>query len=293
MIEIKNVSKRYGDVIAVSDVSVEVRPGGIVGFVGPNGAGKSTTLRMCVGMEQPDDGVCLIDGTPVHELPSPWSLFGCVLDRQGVIGGITGGVAMRSVARGYGIPDSRVEFVAEQVGIAYAADRRVGSYSLGMRQRLNLAIALLAEPRYLILDEPMNGLDPDGIIWLRDFLREFRDTGGGVLLSSHTLSEVQEIADSLTIIKQARVSWTGALEDAVSSRGRIFVSTTENDRLVEVCRRAGIDARFGDGVVLVRSCEPEVLGMLLRDNAFVPLRLEAESTSLEDFYLSVSSGSVR
>lgn len=293
MIEIENVSKRYGNVVAVSDVSLQVGPGSIVGFVGPNGAGKSTTLRMCVGMEQPDSGACLIDGTPVRGLPSPWSLFGCVLDRQGVIGGITGGVAMRSVARGYGIPNDRVEAVAEQVGIAYAADRRVGSYSLGMKQRLNLAIALLAEPRYLILDEPMNGLDPDGIIWLRDFLRTFRDKGGGVLLSSHTLSEVQEIADSLTIIMGARVSWAGAVEDAIASRGRIFVSTTENDRLVEVCRRAGIDACLGDGVVLVRSDEPEALGILLRDNAFVPLRLEVESTSLEDFYLSVSSASAR
>jgi ABC-2 type transport system ATP-binding protein len=221
---VRRVTKRFGDVTAVDDLSFEVRPGVVTGFLGPNGAGKSTTLRMILGLVHPDEGSASVLGMPYRDLPNPTRTVGAVLEAQSFNPFRSGRNHLRVMATAAGIPAERVEDVLAEAGLTAAAGRKAGKYSLGMRQRLGMASALLGEPRILVLDEPANGLDPGGIRWLRDLLRDFAARGNAVLVSTHLLAEAAQLADEVIVIdhghllRQAPVrdltKGTRTLEDA-------------------------------------------------------------------------------
>jgi ABC-2 type transport system ATP-binding protein len=239
MITAHNLTKSYGGTPVVNDVSLTCEPGTITGFLGPNGAGKSTTLRMITGLTRPDRGTSQIDGRPFAELGNPLRIVGTLLDATAMHAGRTGRATLAIANRMAGLPEDGVEAALQRVGLADAGDKRVGNYSLGMRQRLGIAGALIGDPHVLILDEPANGLDPEGIAWMRRLLREFADRGGTVLLSSHLLSEVQATVDHLAVIADGRIVASGSLKDLLASRG-IFVRAAEPDQLLLMLTGAGV-----------------------------------------------------
>ncbi|MEZ5087617.1 MAG: ATP-binding cassette domain-containing protein [Tessaracoccus sp.] len=213
MITIHGLTKRYGDVVAVDDASFTVAPGAITGFLGPNGAGKSTTLRLILGLEDPTEGETLIDRRPYRSLRQPLVTVGALLDAGWVHPQRSGRNHLRWLAATNGIDADRVDECLKIVGLTEAAERRAGQYSLGMRQRLGLAGALLGDPRYLIFDEPLNGLDPEGIRWMRALMRRFADEGRGVLVSSHMLGEVAQTVDDVVIIARGRTLANAPVSD--------------------------------------------------------------------------------
>jgi ABC-2 type transport system ATP-binding protein len=219
-VEVRSLTKRYGDVVAVDDVSFSLSPGTITGFLGPNGAGKTTTLRTLLGLAEPSGGEALVFGRGYRELEQPMRLVGAVLESGDFDPGRTGRDHLRVLALAVGLAAERVGEVLELVGLTAAARRRVRTYSLGMRQRLSLAAALLGDPRLLVLDEPANGLDPQGMHWLRTFLRSFVAKGGTVLVSSHVLAEIAQTADRVMIINRGRIVASAPLEQLTSGRPR-------------------------------------------------------------------------
>lgn len=286
MIIAHELEKKYGQHTALDNVSVRVEAGSIVGFVGPNGAGKSTTLRIIAGLESADSGISEIDGERSGRLSSPWSKMGTLLDRQGVNGELTAVRAVRALGEAYGVPSSEMEEILDTVDLMHAKNRKVKTFSLGMKQRLNLALALIAHPDYLLLDEPMNGLDPDGIMWLREFFGSFRDEGGGILLSSHTLTEVEAVADEIVVIKEGRTVWTGGTDRMSGASGSV-VAADDNGRLVDVLRRREYEFSSDSDLVHVAAVEPGTLGRVLYEEGVVVTHLTEERTSLEQLYLSL------
>lgn len=286
MIIAHELEKKYGQHTALDNVSVRVEAGSIVGFVGPNGAGKSTTLRIIAGLESADSGTSEIDGERSGRLSSPWSKMGTLLDRQGVNGELTAVRAVRALGEAYGVPSSEMEEILDTVDLMHAKNRKVKTFSLGMKQRLNLALALIAHPDYLLLDEPMNGLDPDGIMWLREFFGSFRDEGGGILLSSHTLTEVEAVADEIVVIKEGRTVWTGSTDRMSGASGSV-VAADDNGRLVDVLRRREYEFSSDSDLVHVAAVEPSTLGRVLYEEGVVVTHLTEERTSLEQLYLSL------
>lgn len=286
MIIAHELEKKYGQHTALDNVSVRVEAGSIVGFVGPNGAGKSTTLRIIAGLESADSGISEIDGERSGRLSSPWSKMGTLLDRQGVNGELTAVRAVRALGEAYGVPSSEMEEILDTVDLMHAKNRKVKTFSLGMKQRLNLALALIAHPDYLLLDEPMNGLDPDGIMWLREFFGFFRDEGGGILLSSHTLTEVEAVADEIVVIKEGRTVWTGSTDRMSGASGSV-VAADDNGRLVDVLRRREYEFSGDSDLVHVAAVEPGTLGRVLYEEGVVVTHLTEERTSLEQLYLSL------
>lgn len=217
MITIQDLTKKYGDLIAVNKASFTVTPGTITGFLGPNGAGKSTTLRLLLGLETPTSGETLIDGQPYRQLARPMTKVGALLDAGWVHPRRSGRNHLRWMAATNGISTKRVDECLEIVGLADAAKRQVGKYSLGMKQRLGLAGALLGDPQYLIFDEPLNGLDPEGIRWMRNLMRRMAQEGRGVLVSSHMLSEVAQTVDDIVIIARGRTRANAPISDYVET----------------------------------------------------------------------------
>lgn len=216
MLTIDGLTKRHGSRAVLTDVTFQALPGRVTGFLGPNGAGKSSTLRILLGLDQSTAGTALIDGRPYRGLRDPLRTVGSMLDGSGAHRSRTARNHLAWVARSNGLPTRRVHAVLEQVGLANAGRTRVGKFSLGMGQRLGLAAALLGEPRALVLDEPVNGLDPEGIRWIRELLRNHADAGGTVLLSSHLMSEVAEIADDLVVISGGRIVTAGPLSQVTA-----------------------------------------------------------------------------
>lgn len=217
-ITVEKVTKRYGETVAVDDLSFRCRRGRITGFLGPNGAGKTTTLRILLGLVRPDGGQARIRGRVYRELESPAARVGALLEQGGMHPGRTGGGHLRVLASAAGLPARRVDEVLEFVGLSEVAGRKVRRYSLGMRQRLGIAAALLGDPEVLVLDEPGNGLDPAGMRWLRLFLRDFVDEGGTVLVSSHVLAEAAQTVDDLVVIAHGRLVAEGPLEELAADR---------------------------------------------------------------------------
>ena len=243
----RGLTKRFGAVTAVQDLSFEVRPGQVTGFLGPNGAGKSTTMRMVLGLVRPDVGLgdaCSACRTRASTARARRS--GAVLEVQSFHPLRTGRNHLRVLAAASGIDDARVDVVLEQVGLTDAADRKAGGYSLGMRQRLGLAGALLGDPAILILDEPANGLDPQGIRWLREFLRWFAANGNAVLVSSHLLSEMAQMADDLIVIDHGRLVRQGSIADLTAGHASLRVASPDHAALGRALLAAGLDAH-GDG----------------------------------------------
>jgi ABC-2 type transport system ATP-binding protein len=227
-IALRGLTKRYGDVLAVNDLHADFAPGRVTGFLGPNGAGKTTTLRMLLGLVTPTAGTALIDGTPYRELDRPTRRVGAVLEAGGFHPGRSGRSSLRAHAIAARLPTSRVDAVLSQVGLTDAAHRRFGGYSLGMRQRLGLAAALLGEPDVLVLDEPTNGLDPQGVRWLRVFIRSYAAAGGTVLVSSHLLAELAQTVDDVLIINRGRLVEHAPLADLTTG------TTSLEDRFLEL-----------------------------------------------------------
>ncbi|MBC7275690.1 MAG: ATP-binding cassette domain-containing protein [Nocardioides sp.] len=232
-IEARGLTKHYGGIAAVDDVSFTVEPGSVTGFLGPNGAGKTTTLRMILGLVRPDRGRATIGGTAYADLAAPLEIVGAALDSTGFHPGRAGLDHLRIYAAAAALPSSRATTVLDAVGLGDVGSRKVGGYSLGMRQRLALATALLGDPSVLVLDEPANGLDPEGILWLRRFLKEYADTGRSVLVSSHVLTEMQQLVDRAVILHRGRLIRQATLVDLAAEHGDLetafFNLTTDQE----------------------------------------------------------------
>jgi ABC-2 type transport system ATP-binding protein len=294
MITTTALTKSYRQEPVVRDVSLHCAPGTITGFLGANGAGKSTTLKMIVGLVRPDRGTATIDGRSFVQLPNPMRVVGMLLDASAMHPGRSGRSTLASAAHLAGVSPLCVEDLLERVGIAHAADKRVGTYSLGMRQRLGLAQALVGEPEVLILDEPANGLDPEGIAWMRTLLRDFADRGGTVLLSSHLLHEVRATADHLVVISGGAVVGAGHLDDLLAS-STILVRSPDIGALALALQAAGIDFVDGpDGALAVDVAggrvTTEVLAGVARDHRILLTELrESESHGLEQLFFSLTA----
>ena len=288
MITVQNLTKRYGRFTAVDDVSLSAEPGRVTGFLGPNGAGKSTTMRILVGLTPATSGQARVLGSRFGDLPNPGRQVGVLLDASAQHAGRTGREVLRVAADTMGVRRSRVEEMLELVSLTgEEAERRVKQYSLGMRQRLGIAAALLGEPEVLILDEPANGLDPAGIRWMRDLLRDFADGGGTVLLSSHLLHEIEVIADDLVVIGNGRIVAHGSKADLLAAAGTVAHSVDDTALAAEL-HRAGHDASLSDGVVLT-SADPETVGTIAH-RADLPLRelRTADGAGLEEMFLELT-----
>jgi len=233
MISVRGLTKRYGGRLAVDNLTFDVRPGTVTGFLGPNGSGKSTTMRLILGLAAPDAGTALVGGVPYRSLPWPSRTVGAVLEAGGFQRGRSGKSHLLALAAGGGIPAGRVDAVLAKVGLADAASRRAGGYSLGMAQRLNLAAALLGDPSVLLLDEPLNGLDPAGVRWMRSLIRSLAAQGRTVLISSHLISEMALTADRLIVIGSGRLLADAAVEDLAAQGGgsleEAFLALTEGN----------------------------------------------------------------
>ncbi|PZF91505.1 ABC transporter ATP-binding protein [Micromonospora deserti] len=291
MISVDHLTKRYGRHIAVDDVSFHCRPGTVTGFLGPNGAGKSTTLRMICGLTPPTAGAATVGGQPYRQLPNPGQEVGVLLDASAQHAGRTGREALTVAADTMGVERDEVTAKLDLVGLdATAARRRVRAYSLGMRQRLGLAHALLGDPRVLILDEPANGLDPEGIFWMRGLLRDFADRGGTVLLSSHLLREVEAVADRLVVIGGGRVVAQGDKDDLLSGAGT-RVQARNQQALRRALDSAGLDVVSDtDGGLLVHA-EAEAVGQAAADAGVALTELRpADTGGLEQLFLSLTAG---
>ena len=289
-IEINGLSKRFGRVQAVEDLSFEVEPGRITGFLGPNGAGKSTTIRILLGLVHADRGTARFDGRRYEQLPHASGRVGAVLEGASFHPGRNGRNHLRVLAAAGSHPDRRVDEVLEIVGLTDAGHRRVKGYSMGMRQRLAIAVALLGEPQVLILDEPTNGLDPPGIRWMRDLIREQADTGSAVLVSSHLLSEVEQAVDDVVVISRGRLRAAGPLESVLGSEEGPVTRVRASERGLLLAGLRGSDLRAEEepgGAILVRA-EPEAVGVAARDAGVALSQLVAVSRSLEDAFLDLT-----
>ncbi|GGO69858.1 ABC transporter ATP-binding protein [Nonomuraea cavernae] len=285
-----SLTKRYGRTVAVSDLSFDVQPGQVTGFLGPNGAGKSTTMRMILGLDRPSDGSVLVDGLPYQELRHPLRKVGALLDARAVHGGRSARNHLLAIAQSNGIPASRVEEVLALVGLSEVARRRIGGFSLGMSQRLGIAAALLGDPEILLFDEPVNGLDPEGILWIRTLMRELAAEGRTVFVSSHLMSEMAQTADHLVVIGRGRlIADTGVAEFiGRSSQGYVRV---RSPRLDEVAKLIEIGEPH-DGHLRVTGMTPLEIGTITA-RAGLPLEeLTFVQPSLEAAYMELTKDSL-
>ncbi|MFA9269788.1 MAG: ABC transporter ATP-binding protein [Baekduiaceae bacterium] len=288
-IEVAGLSKTFGATTAVQDLSFTVDQGRILGFLGPNGAGKTTTLRMVLGLVRPTAGTATINGVAYVGLDDPVRTVGAVLDGGALHPGRSGRNHLRSYARASGIGDDRVEELLAMVGLTDAANRRAGGYSLGMRQRLGLATALLGDPKILILDEPANGLDPQGIRWLRDFLRHLANQGCAILVSSHGLAEISQMVDDVVVIDRGRSIAQAPLEQLMASAGGgMRVRGPDVARLADLLRAEGATVS-GDGDLVVGDRTGEQIGRLVAEHQLVISELTPVGASLEEVFLQLTS----
>lgn len=291
MIEATHLTKTFGARTAVDDVSFGVATGRVTGFVGPNGAGKSTTMRIMVGLTRPDHGTVRYAGTPYTDLPTPARVVGTVLDARSMHPGRTARDHLLATAALSAIPSRRVDEVLDDVGLTTAAHQRTGGFSLGMRQRLALAGALLGEPEVLILDEPSNGLDPDGIRWLRTYLRGFADRGGTVFVSSHLIAELAMFADDLVVIGGGRIVAADTVQAITADERTIVAEADRPIELLHLLADAGITARAGDGKVLIEGSTRRVVAQLALDHHIRLDELVEASRTLEDVLLELTDTS--
>lgn len=292
-IEATGLGKRFGDKLAVDDLSFTVEPGVVTGFLGPNGAGKSTTMRLMLQLDH-GEGRTLFDGRAYHELRRPIRHVGAVLEPKAFHPARKARDHLRMVAAAGGLPSSRADAVLEQLGLTSVANARPGTFSLGMAQRLGLAAALVGDPHTLILDEPANGLDPQGINWLRGFLKAFASEGRSVLVSSHLLSEMALLADRLVVIGKGRLIASGSMEEFIGSVAptSVIVRTPEPDRLHEVLTKAGGQvARESDGAMAVTGISQEEVSVLAFDAGIRLQELTSRTASLEQAFLAATGGS--
>jgi ABC-2 type transport system ATP-binding protein len=289
VIEVEGLTKRFGKTLAVDDLSFSVEPGRITGFLGPNGAGKSTTMRAVLGLVKPTSGRTSVLGMQYRDLSEPVRRVGVLLETFDAHAGRTGRNHLRVLALAGGIPRSRVDDVLGLVDLRDAGRRRVKGYSLGMRQRLGLAAALLGDPEVLVLDEPANGLDPQGIRWLRDFLRSLAAEGRTILISSHVLSEVAQTVDDVVIIHRGKLIRHAAMADVEAmAAGSTIVRSPTAERLAQLLAEAQIDATsLADGGLTV-AAPPERVGEIAAEHRIVLHELSVERASLEEVFLELT-----
>jgi len=289
MITVQNLTKRYGRTTAVDDVSFTCEPGTVTGFLGPNGAGKSTTLRMLTGLTPPTSGTSLVLGRPYRDLPNPGRVIGVMLDAAATHPGRTGRETVAVAAGLLGVHRREADAMLDRVGLSDATARRVGDYSLGMRQRLGIAVALLGDPVALVLDEPANGLDPEGIRWMRGLLRDFASRGGTVLLSSHLLSEVQQTVDRLVVIGGGRVAAEGRLDELLTAAGT-YVRGLEPVALAAALERAGLAITSATDGAFVVDATPEQVGRAAAGAGQVVVELrDNDGAGLEDLFFRLTA----
>jgi ABC-2 type transport system ATP-binding protein len=288
MITVTGLTKRYDERTVVDDVSFALEPGTVTGFLGPNGAGKTTTLRMITGLVPPTAGEATVDGRRWIELPNPAAVAGTLLDAGAVHPGRTGRTHLAILAATIGVPTRRVDELLDQVGLGPAGRRRIGGYSLGMRQRLGIAAALLADPAVLILDEPANGLDPEGIRWMRELLRGHADRGGTVLLSSHLLGEVEHTVDRLVVIGAGRVVADGPIGTLLAGDG-VRVRTLEPDALAGALRGAGLSVSADGPALTVAGATAEQVGRIAAAGGHVLTDLRPADRGLEDLFFQLTA----
>jgi ABC-2 type transport system ATP-binding protein len=292
-IEVAGLRKAYGARVAVDDVSFTVRRGTVAGFLGPNGAGKSTTLRMLTGLTRPTAGQARVLGGPYARLPNPGRRVGVLLDAAAQHAGRTGREVLAVSALLMGLPERRAEEMISLVGLTAAeAGRRTGTYSLGMRQRLGIAHALLGEPQVLILDEPANGLDPAGIAWMRGLLRDFADRGGAVLLSSHLLHEVEVVADELVVIGRGRIVASGTRQQLVAAAGT-YVRASDRAALAAALDAAGLSFRAAEAGGYTTPAGTEQVARTAAEAGVVLAELRAGGGGLEELFLELTADDAR
>ncbi|WP_238419676.1 ABC transporter ATP-binding protein [Gordonia sp. 'Campus'] len=294
MITVKNLTKRYGEHVAVDDVSFTCRPGQVTGFLGPNGAGKSTTMRIIAGLTPPTSGVAQLNGADYRSIPNPATQVGILLDASAQHAGRTGAEVLRLSAMTMGVGRDRVDEMLEMVSLTpEEAGRRVRNYSLGMRQRLGIAAALVGDPKILILDEPANGLDPAGIHWMRTLLREYANRGGTVLLSSHLLHEIEIIADDIVVIGGGRIVAQGTKEELLAGAGT-RVRSLDDAALGTALAAAGITARRNTSGGLDVDADAVEVGRTAAATGVVLTELRpADGAQLEAMFLQLTAGSQR
>ena len=305
MIEISHLSKSFGSKQVLNDVTFTAEDGKVTGFLGPNGAGKSTTMRAALGLITPNNGQALIDGRPFVSLKAPMAAVGAVLDAKSAHRGRSAYAHLKALAQTNGIPKSRVDEVIDLTGIASVKKRKAGAFSLGMSQRLSIAAALLGDPNNLVLDEPVNGLDPEGVKWVRDLCRFYASQGRAVLLSSHLMSEVALTADNLVIIGQGRILETTTVADFVAehSAHALRVATAEPDKLkaifasapevsVTPVERSGSDPRIGE-VFRITGANLEAAARVFAQAQLITYELVEEHASLEEAYLALTHSQVQ
>ena len=293
MITIESLTKKYHSTVAVDHVSFVAEPGRVTGFLGPNGAGKSTSLRMLVGLTAPTSGTATISGRRFADLPNPGLEVGVMLDASAQHAGRTGREILTIAQRTMGVPARRVDEMLELVSLTEAeADRRVGNYSLGMRQRLGIATALIGNPGVLVLDEPANGLDPAGIRWMRDLLRDFANRGGTVLLSSHLLREVEIIADDIVMIGRGKVVCQGSKANLLRGVGSI-ARAVDRSALLRALHASGLDATASDDGALATDADPARVGELALAAGVALTELRPAEGGLEDMFLELTADTQR
>jgi ABC-2 type transport system ATP-binding protein len=289
MITVSGLTKQYGGRTVVDDVSFALEPGTVTGFLGPNGAGKTTTMRMITGLVPATSGSALVDGRPYASLPNPGAVMGTLLDASAVHPGRSGRTHLRLLADTIGVPARRVDEVLAQVDLTAAARRRIGGYSLGMRQRLGIAGALLADPPVLMFDEPANGLDPEGIRWMRDLLRGHAARGGTVLLSSHLLGEVEHTVDRLLVIGGGRIVADGSVAELLGADGTV-VRAAEPAALARALTAAGFHVKPGaDGALVVAGAEPAAVGEVAATAGLALVDLRPQQRGLEDLFFQLTT----
>ncbi|MDA0633196.1 ABC transporter ATP-binding protein [Nonomuraea sp. MCN248] len=285
-----DLTKHYGKTTAVAGLSFDVEPGQVTGFLGPNGAGKSTTMRMILGLDHPSGGSALVDGTPYQELRHPLRKVGALLDAKAVHGGRSARNHLLAIAASNGIPAVRVEEVLEIVGLAAVARRRVGGFSLGMAQRLGIAAALLGDPEILIFDEPVNGLDPDGILWIRTLMRDLAAEGRTVFVSSHLMSEMAQTADHLIVIGKGRMIADTSVREFIGRSSQSYVRV-RSPRLAEVAELVKVGELHADHLRVTGVSPLEIGTMTAR--AGLPLEeLTYVKPSLEAAYMELTKDSL-
>ncbi len=295
MISVESLTKRYGGFVAVDDVTFQAQPGRVTGFLGPNGAGKSTTMRVMVGLTPPTSGRATVLGRTYAQLPNPGREVGVLLDASAQHAGRTGREILTIAQLTMGLPEARVGAMLERVSLTpEEADRRVRNYSLGMRQRLGIATALLGDPGVLILDEPANGLDPAGIRWMRDLLREYANRGGTVLLSSHLLHEIEVIADDLVVIGKGKIVAQGSKASLLHNAGTFIRASSGQDELARAMKEAGLEVEPTPEGGLHTAADATAVGKIAL-SAGVPLMelRGADSAGLEEMFLQLTSDTER
>ncbi|WP_307846518.1 ATP-binding cassette domain-containing protein [Actinospica durhamensis] len=293
-IEVIELRKRFGSTVALDGMSFTVAPGKVTGFVGPNGAGKSTTIRAILGLDAPDAGRALIGGAAYRRLRHPLRHVGALVDDAALQPGRTGRNHLLWIARSQKIEAGRVDAVLEQVGLTSAGRRKAGGYSLGMRQRLGIGAALLGDPAVVILDEPFNGMDPEGIIWMRGLLRTLAQEKRSVLVSSHLMGELQGTADHVVVVGRGRVLADASIDDLVArvSRDQVLLRTSAPDQAVRLLGQAGAAAAGSGDIVTVTGIGAQRVVELLAAAGVAFSEVTAQRGTLEDVYLQLTSGEV-